>query len=127
MAKPVQSSTKSSVGAGVAGASGGTSLLAFVSSVPDTNHWKPFLMFAAPTIAVAISGLWVLAMRWLDNWIADRSLGAELKKAEIALQSIEADQHSSERTIKEARAKVEALRMLKLTLHSNRAQAIVGV
>jgi hypothetical protein len=126
MTKATPSGGKSTVGAGVAGASGGTGLLAFVSSVPDTNHWKPFLMFAAPTISVAISGLWILALRWLDNWIADRSLAAELRKAEIALEAIEAAQHSSERAIKEARAKVEALRLLRLTVHSNRVQAIVG-
>jgi len=65
-------------------------------------------------------------MKRLDNWVAERSLDSELKKAESALRAIELDQQSSDRVRKEARAKVEALRMLKLTLHSNRAQAIVG-
>jgi hypothetical protein len=125
MAKATTIGRKSTVGAGVAGASGGTGLLAVVNSIPDTSHWKPLLMFAAPTIAVAISGLWALAMKWLDNWIADRSLDSELRKAETTLLAIEADQRSSDRIRKEARAKVEALRLLKITLHSNRAQAIV--
>jgi hypothetical protein len=115
----------SKLGAGVAGASGGTGLLALVNSIPDTNHWKPLLTFASPTMAVAISGLWVFAMARLDNWVAERSLSSELTKAEAALQAIEVDQQSSERVRKEARAKVEALRLLKLTLHANRAQAIV--
>jgi len=126
MAKATSINGKSTVGAGVAGASGGTGLLALVNSVPDASHWKPLLMFASPTIAVVISGLWVFAMKRLDNWVAERSLDSELKKAESALRAIELDQQSSDRVRKEARAKVEALRMLKLTLHSNRAQAIVG-
>jgi tRNA U34 5-methylaminomethyl-2-thiouridine-forming methyltransferase MnmC len=82
-------------------------------------------MFASPTVAVAISGMWVFVMHQLDNWLAERSLHSELKKAEIALAAIEADPNSSEKIRKQAREKVDALRMLKLTLHSNRAQAIV--
>ncbi len=65
---------RSKLGAGVAGVSGGTSLLALINSLPDTNHWKPLLMFASPTVAVAIGWVWLLAMKRLDNWIAERSL-----------------------------------------------------
>src|SRR5262249_40867242 len=73
--------TKTPLGAGVAGASGGTSILALVSSIPDTSHWKPVLLFATPTIAVAISAIWVFAMSVLQNWIDDIYLDYQLKKA----------------------------------------------
>jgi len=127
MAKAGGVKNNSNVGAAVAGASGGTGLLALVNAIPDNSHWKPLLIFASPTISIAITGIWVFVMKRLDNWLADRSLDAELRKAETALRAIEADPQSSERVKKDARTKVEALRMLKLTLHSNRAQAIVGV
>ncbi len=64
-------------------------------------------------------------MRQLDNWIDERTLNSELKKADEAYRFILADPLSTESTRKEARTKVEKLRLLKLTLHSNRAQAIL--
>jgi len=129
MAKTVTTSTKKTppIGAGVAGASGGTGILAMVSAIPDTSQWKPILTFASPTVAVAITAIYVFTTSIFEKWLADRSLASELTKADDALREIEADPKSSETLKTNARTKVEALRLLKLTLHTNRAQAIVDV
>jgi hypothetical protein len=100
---------RSTVGAGVAGATGGTSLLALVNTIPDSSRWKPVLTFASPTIAVAISGLWVFLKTRLEIWGDDRSLDSELKKAEETLKVIESDKSSSDKTTEDARKKMEAL------------------
>lgn len=113
------------VGAGVAGASGGTGLLALVSSIPDANPWKALLTFATPSAAIAISAIWLYLKTKFDNWIADRTIRDEITKAEQALAAIEADSNSTDRLKSEARKHVEALRILQIQLHRNRIQIVV--
>lgn len=100
-------------------------LLAVIGVIPVPSHWKPVLMSVSQTIAIAVGGLWALAMARSDNWLVERSLASELKKAEILLAVIETDPNSSDNFKTEARKKVEQMRMLKITLHSKRMQAIV--
>jgi hypothetical protein len=127
MVKSLKARNGSSVGAGVAGASSGTGLLALVTSLPESNPWKPVLVYAAPTVSIVVGAVWLFVMQQLNNWIADRSLTIESEKAEKALKLIELDGSSSDRLKKEARAKVEALRLLKVSLHSKRAETIVDL
>lgn len=113
------------VGAGVAGASGGTGVLAVVNLLPEGSMWRVLLTFASPTLAVFISAMWVLVKAWIDRWVSERYIESELRKAEFELAKIEACVASSETIKQEAREKVDALRLIKLNLHSNRVLAVV--
>lgn len=122
---PPAASRPSAVAGVAAGVTGGTGLLALVNSIPDTNHWKPLLTLASPTVAVVISALWGFLMSRVQNWVSEKTLDSELKKAEAACDKVESDERSSQKAKEDARAKMEFLRSMKLMYHSKRVEAII--
>jgi hypothetical protein len=122
---PLRQKSRPALGAGVAGASGGTGILALVGSLPDTSIWKPVLTYAAPTIAVLVSAIWLFAKSRFDAWLADRSLAAEIEKAVGGLRDLEGDPNCSEKVKRNARTHVDGLKLLRIQLHSKRVRAII--
>jgi hypothetical protein len=113
--------------ASVAGAGTGTGLLALMSLLPPSSHVKPLITFAAPTVSVAISAIWLYARNALDMYLADTQVTSQIKKAQGILERIEVDPRSSEQLKKEARTKFEALIMAELNIHEKRVQRFGAV
>lgn len=117
--------------ASVAGASTGTTLLWLVSALPARSSWKPFLTYAAPSLAVATSWisyqLKIMADMYVTAWrmrIADLRIKTQLEEASDILQRIEGDPRSSEKLKRDAREKFEALRLYQMKLRGQRIESI---
>jgi hypothetical protein len=70
MAEKIKSteSKSSKVGAGAAGAGGGTLLLHVFGKIPDENPFKSLLILATPTISACFTVLWMAAReRYLEH------------------------------------------------------------
>lgn len=68
------------------GVSGGTLVVLLSKSLPDTSPLKPWILLAAPTVAVVMSegSTWLLYR--FGSWWKDRTLAAELRRAREAVQ-----------------------------------------
>jgi hypothetical protein len=113
------------LGPGIAGASGGTGLVAIVGLLPDDNI-RQMAIYAAPTISIALTGLWSAANGKFDEILADRRLANELRKAQAEYDRLKNDPDSSSDIKKEMKEKVEALRLLKFSIHHKRVNEIVA-
>src|SRR6266576_240280 len=122
-----RSSKGDQVGGGLAGATGGTSLLALAQLFPEGSNVKQIAQFMAPTLTVVLSLAWAFALDWLRVYFADRQLEAELKKAENECTRTVSDPAIAQKTKDEMQKRVEALRLLKFNVHTDRVESIVGL
>jgi len=83
-------------------------------------------IYAAPTISIALTGLWSAANGKFDEILADRRLANELRKAQAEYDRLKNDPDSSSDIKKEMKEKVEALRLLKFSIHHKRVNEIVA-
>jgi hypothetical protein len=114
------------VGGGLAGATGGTSFLALASLFPEGSTFKQIAQFVAPTLTVVLSIAWAFALNRLQVYFADKQLEAELKKAEEEYKKTVSDPGIAQKTKDEMQKRVEALRLLKFNVHTDRVETIVN-
>lgn len=107
--------------AGVAGASSGTGILAFISTLPDSSVIKPYATFAAPWIAMLVTAVWIHFRPIIDAFFNDIKLAIEIRKAEKELKKIERDPNSTQAIKDNARSRYDALKLAKFMIHENRA------
>lgn len=110
----------SNVVAGVAGASSGTGILAFISTLPDSSVIKPYATFAAPWIAMLVAAVWIVFRPIIDAFFNDIKLRIEITKAEKELSKIEGDPKSTQALKDNARSRYDALRLAKFMVHEKR-------
>jgi len=97
---PATDRLRGSVSSGLAGAGGGTGLLALVQSLDDHAYWKPVLIFLAPTATVVIAEIWFYAKQALNRYVHDRTtaffINSTIRKAIKERDTINTDPHASE-------------------------------
>lgn len=126
MSSPNRATRNNNVSAGLFGAGGGTALVILINSyVSPTNQIHALLIWAAPSLSVIISGLWLKLKRWIDARSDDYALNRELTRAKAAALEIENDPKASARAKADARKRLDGMQSLKMTLHDRRAQAIL--
>lgn len=120
---PVQNGN---VEAGLIGATGGTTLMAFVSILPEHSEIKQFAQFIAPTLTILLSIFSTFALTRIRNFLADKELEAEINKAEGEYQKIKTNGSVKNETKKEMRDRIDALRLLKFSAHTKRVETIIS-
>lgn len=114
-------------GGGVAGAGTGTSLLVLVSLLPDSHPLKRVLTYTVPSLTLVTSAVWAYATGSIRSWLNDLRINSEIKKANILLLHIEADQQASEQHRKAIRERKEKLELMLIEVHTERVEAIRAV
>ena len=81
------------VGSTAAGAGGGTLMVLIANSLSEHSFWKPWIMFAAPTVTVGLRAFccWT-AVQIVDygkDWLLQRRLGKARMTVQRGLQTVE--------------------------------------
>jgi hypothetical protein len=109
----------------VAGASGGTGLVAAIAMLPDT-YPKQLFMIAVPTVSMLLAVLWNFIMDFAQRVAVNRTVELELRTALEEGARILADPNASPDTKAHVVKRIESLRLLKFSLHAGRVEAMVG-
>lgn len=72
---------RTKAGAGLAGAGGGTLVAAIAATLPEGHPVKPYLMLAAPSIAIFASGIWLWVNVKIGNHLRDQEVKTVLAAA----------------------------------------------
>ena len=103
------------VGAGAAGAGGGTLLVLLARNLPDDNPWKSWLVLLAPAVTVFLSGSWL----WIQAAIAERAREKEKRQLfEMAKETIRKsmdDPHGSPEHKESLRKTLEDLQLIEVS------------
>lgn len=75
MSEAVAASRGAAIRSGAAGVSGGTALVVFANSLPESNALKPWLLLAAPSLSIVVAVVW----DWLQRRIADYARELEFR------------------------------------------------
>jgi hypothetical protein len=59
---------------GIAGAGGGTIIVALANMLPEGNNLRPVLLYLSPSISIAFLAIWVWAKLKIKNAIRDREV-----------------------------------------------------
>ncbi len=81
----------SRAGAGLAGVGSGTGLVAVAQGLPDDNVLKPWLLFAAPALAIGASAIWLWAQMEVANLIQDWRIKLVAKRLRAYLNTALSD------------------------------------
>lgn len=76
-----------STSAGIAGAGGGTLLTVVAASLPETNVLKPWLLYLAPSVAIALSAVWLWIQKSIANHFREREVQDLFDRARATLQT----------------------------------------
>jgi len=109
----------------LAGVSGGTGFIAFLSAFPEGDAFKQFAQYLAPSITVAMGLVWASLIGWLKRIIEDRQLEAVIKTAEGEYETVRSDRTVPKQVKEEMKARVEVLRLLRFEIHTSRVKAIL--
>ena len=120
--KPVPAAPKT--GAGVAGASGGTLVALLASNLSDENVLKPWLLLAAPSLAVFFSGVWLWANQWFSNWLSDREVKTVVAAARADLREALDNPHTTNEHHESLQKRMEALDLMVVDRHFKRIESI---
>ena len=93
---------------------------------PEGSAGRQVAQFVTPTLTVVLSLAWAFALNRLTVYMADRQLETELKKAEDEYKRTASDPNVAQKTKDEMQKRVEALRLLKFNVHTDRVEAIIN-
>ena len=109
-----------------AGAGAGTLVVLLANALPDTSPWKPWILFAAPTVAVTIGGLSTWAIGRLIAYVRARSLASELAQARKAVEKGLQTTGTSPRHKAEIRKSLEELQRIEIDNNMNRVRLLAS-
>jgi hypothetical protein len=94
------------------------------SCLADESLLKPWLLIAAPSIAIFLSGLWQWASRRLSNWLRDREMNAVVSAARAAIKAALNDPHATSTHQESLRKRMELLDLLVVDRYFSRIESI---
>jgi hypothetical protein len=109
-----RSATRKRFQAGAAGAGGGTVFLLLAKNLPETNPWKSWLVIIAPTLAVALSGIYAWCLHQATEWINGWQFERYFQRAEQTLINALQDPNISEQRRKRLSSELEEIRLLRI-------------
>ncbi len=107
-----ENKTESKLGAGFAGAGGGTLLAIFASSMEDGNPLKLWLLYAAPTITILLTAIWVWVQVSLTNYLRDKQVKLLIENARNHLENALENNNTSEVHKDKLRSELEQLELI---------------
>lgn len=117
----------SKAGAGAAGAGGGTLLMAVASSLQEGSRLKPLLMWAAPSVSVFLSGLWLWIQFKVTNYLRDREVQSLIDEAQRTLEGALNNQKTSDGHKAKIRRQLERLEQLRVDRQMERIKSVTIV
>jgi hypothetical protein len=111
---------ESNANAGFAGAGGGTFIAVIANQLPDANIAKPILQYAAPSITILISALWV----YIQVKIRDKEVDYLFKKAREQLKRRIDDPNISEDHRRELQKHLEDIDSLDINRIKSRIESL---
>lgn len=109
-----------------AGVGGGTLVVLLQKALPDTSPWKPWILFAAPTVAETIGGLSSWAIGRLRAYVRARTLAFELAQARKAIEKGLQTTGTSPRHKAEIRKSREELQRIEIDNNMNRVRLLAS-
>jgi hypothetical protein len=103
---------ESKAGAGAAGISGGTFLVALANSLPEGSRAKFWLTLIAPSVSVVLSVMWLWAQVEIANYMQDRKLKSLVSDAKSNLQEALNNPNTSEEHRNVIRKKLEEIELI---------------
>jgi hypothetical protein len=100
------------LGAGAAGAGGGTLLVLMANNLPSTHPWRSWLVLLAPSASVAVSALYTWATSSLDQYFRKRELRTLIQQAKATLQDALASSSTSSDHRQQLTKELEQLELL---------------
>ena len=96
--------------AGLAGAGGGTLIAVIASSLDDPL--KQWLLFAAPSISILLSGIWIWAQVTIGNYFRDKEVKLLISNAKETLEDALKNESTSDEHKEKLRDKLEKLELI---------------
>jgi hypothetical protein len=113
----------SKTGAGAAGVGGGTLLVVIANSLSENNKAKPLLIWAAPSVAVFLGGLWLWLQVKIANYLRDREVQALINNAKRTLEEALNNPKTSEPHRARIRRQLEKLEQVSIERQMERIKA----
>ncbi len=128
----VANSSKSSrgtvtAGASAAGVGGGTLLVLYANSLPDSSHIKFWLVLAAPSVSVFLGVIWLWLRVEIANYVQGLKVRSIARAAKATLQEALANPSTSEEHKSRIRSRLEEVEMLLSDHQMKRIRAISTV
>lgn len=115
-------SLESKTPAGLAGAGGGTLIALFASSLDDPL--KEWLLYAAPSISVALSGVWIWAQVAIGNYFRDKEVELLIDNAKEKLEEALKNESTSDEHKEKLRDKLEKLELINVDRFISRVDSL---
>lgn len=110
--KIVPTAKSARVGAGAAGAGGGTLLVLLANNLPADSTWKSWLVIFAPSVSIAISVLYGWIKATLDKRAARKELAEVVDRAKLTLQQALENPATSQEHRKQLQKELEGLELI---------------
>lgn len=114
-------------GAGAAGIGGGTLLVVIANSLPQDNKFRPLLIWAAPSAAVFLGGLWLFIQYKMNNFLRDHEAKAHFDNAKKILREALNNPLTSNEHRQRLQRELETLEILALSRYLDRIKALKPV
>ncbi len=124
MNSPHQPRSPTRIGAGAAGAGGGTLVVAIATSLPDTNILKPWLLLLAPSITVGLTAAWIWAQARIVEAFREREFKAAVARARAACEAVLANPATSAEHRAAIRAQLEEIEAMTVGRHLEKLRAL---
>jgi hypothetical protein len=99
-------------GVSAAGAGGGTLLVLYATSLPDTNQWKQLLLLASPSLSVFVGVAWLWIRVQIANYVQWKTMQSLAKGAKATLLEAIANPNTSDEHKKKLRARLEEVELI---------------
>jgi hypothetical protein len=110
------------LGAGAAGAGGGTLLVLLADNLPENSRWKSWLVIIAPSATVFTSILWLWIRNLLGEFMRRRETTLVITEAKVTLERAMKNPLTSQRHREILQRKYEELELLEINGLSQRLQ-----
>src|ERR1700733_11503286 len=115
-------STESRVGAGTAGAGGGTLLVVIANYLREGHPLKSWLLLAAPSMSVSLSALWLWLQLRLAHYLRDREANSLIESAKRQLEEALQNRETSPEHRAIIRQKLEMLELVAVGRYFDRIE-----
>lgn len=111
-------------GAGVAGAGGGTLVALLATSLDDNNSLREWLIYAAPTVSVGLSGIWLWLQGKVVNRVRDREARGIIEDAKLELEAALLNPNTSDEHKDLIRKKLEEFELVNIDRVMKKLQSL---
>lgn len=112
------------IGAGAAGAGGGTLLALLANNLPPDNSLRSWLIILAPSATVAISAGWIWLRHKIERHYREKELKVLISQSKQTLQEALANPNTSENHRRELRKQLEQLELIDINIALNRVKSL---